>query len=411
MIFWANDGYCSTNSMVTTGPFYHDTGWNNSAAAKRYQENLGIDVLRMRTAKAIEHGAKFVYPISLRHHVRDPQYALDHGVARLGWLHPRVLKAVRDGQAVLLLDDTHEGFPDVERIQLKFFDQLCTAFNLPPKRVVWWTGNVLAPTWETPETVRIVSEDCQFWHIVCCEYNAFPEKFDALVHPLDKPKRYLAYNRHWNETRQFFVLDLYQRNLLQHGLVSLGCAPSEDLAHRFLRPEFFTNWEETDEKRRTSCKAAHRLQPTLPLIIDTDLSENLSHTFVTEHYLQTDLSVINETWSSPTTMFISEKTYKTILFKHPFMVLSSPGFMAYVRSLGFQTFHPIINEAYDEEPALPRRKELLLAELLRWINLKAKDRRKALEQLREITEFNYRLLLTQRKPGERLGPVLKELLA
>ena len=46
--------------------------------------------------------------------------------------------------------------------------------------------------------------------------------------------------------------------------------------------------------------------------------------------------------------FTTEKTIKPILTKTPFLVLSTPGYLSYLRDIGFQTFSGLIDESYDQ---------------------------------------------------------------
>ena len=47
-------------------------------------------------------------------------------------------------------------------------------------------------------------------------------------------------------------------------------------------------------------------------------------------------------------LFISEKTWKPIMNYHPFIIMASPFTLKKIRSYGFKTFHPFIDESYDE---------------------------------------------------------------
>jgi hypothetical protein len=46
--------------------------------------------------------------------------------------------------------------------------------------------------------------------------------------------------------------------------------------------------------------------------------------------------------------FITEKTYKTIIMKHPFILLARPHALRLLKSRGYKTFSPFIDESYDE---------------------------------------------------------------
>jgi len=61
--------------------------------------------------------------------------------------------------------------------------------------------------------------------------------------------------------------------------------------------------------------------------------------------------------------FVTEKTIKPLATKTPFFVVSTAGYLAYLRDLGFQTFHGIIDESYDQCQDLEQRVSLMLDEL------------------------------------------------
>jgi len=46
-------------------------------------------------------------------------------------------------------------------------------------------------------------------------------------------------------------------------------------------------------------------------------------------------------------LHLTEKIFKPIVSKQPFMLLAAPGNLAYLRSYGFKTFEGIIDESYD----------------------------------------------------------------
>ena len=51
--------------------------------------------------------------------------------------------------------------------------------------------------------------------------------------------------------------------------------------------------------------------------------------------------------------------------KHPFVLVSRPGALARLRSLGYRTFSPFIDESYDLEQSGDKRMELIVQELSR----------------------------------------------
>ena len=110
--------------------------------------------------------------------------------------------------------------------------------------------------------------------------------------------------------------------------------------------------------------------------LSTDLYTNawlelVPETSVTDHY------------------FITEKTVKPITSKTPFLILSTPGYLEYLHSIGFKTFSSLIDESYDSEENLEIRVKMILDVLENIIKNGARDFYK---QCDKITEYNFNKL-------------------
>ena len=78
---------------------------------------------------------------------------------------------------------------------------------------------------------------------------------------------------------------------------------------------------------------------------DIELFDNSYFSLVTE----TGFIPYNEvTLIKDNTIFFSEKIYKPILVRHPFILVSAAHSLKYLRKLGYRTFSPFINEQYDD---------------------------------------------------------------
>lgn len=69
---------------------------------------------------------------------------------------------------------------------------------------------------------------------------------------------------------------------------------------------------------------------------------------VHRHYDEAFLAVVNESRFNTVCGEISEKTLMPILYMRPFVVAGGPGMLGYLRELGFETFHDLWDESYDE---------------------------------------------------------------
>lgn len=91
-------------------------------------------------------------------------------------------------------------------------------------------------------------------------------------------------------------------------------------------------------------------------------------------------------------IFVTEKTYRPIYFKHPFILLGVKGSLAGLREYGFKTFSPYFDESYDniDDPVL--RIETALNEVKRLCSLSDEEWFSIQRELLSIVEYNYNLL-------------------
>lgn len=132
------------------------------------------------------------------------------------------------------------------------------------------------------------------------------------------------------------------------------------------------------------------------------------------------LSLVLETIMSPydpkdslltymNTHFLSEKIYKPFAFKHPFLAFAWPGTLAALRKRGYKTFHPYIDESYDEEPEYWKRFQMLIAEIKRLEQFTNEQWIEWQTNIKPIVEYNYKYLLGLTE--HRDGPPIDHLFA
>jgi hypothetical protein len=61
--------------------------------------------------------------------------------------------------------------------------------------------------------------------------------------------------------------------------------------------------------------------------------------------------------------FVTEKTTKPMATKTPFLILSTCFYLEYLKSLGFKTFHSLIDESYDQQYRVQDRVRLAVQSL------------------------------------------------
>lgn len=89
---------------------------------------------------------------------------------------------------------------------------------------------------------------------------------------------------------------------------------------------------------------------------------------------------------------ITEKTYKPIACRRPFIVFSTPYFLDDLRKLGFKTFHPYIDESYDTEVDNKIRLKKIVSEIERISKLTESEQTDLLNNLSGVLEHNLKIL-------------------
>jgi hypothetical protein len=80
-------------------------------------------------------------------------------------------------------------------------------------------------------------------------------------------------------------------------------------------------------------------------------------------YDDTCFSLVAETRVSKKTsemLLISEKTFKPIAFRHPFLIWGEVGTLQHLKKLGFETFENLFDESYDTIPDLQQRLNVIV---------------------------------------------------
>jgi len=79
-------------------------------------------------------------------------------------------------------------------------------------------------------------------------------------------------------------------------------------------------------------------------------------------YLNSWLEIVPETYYK-NGYYLTEKTFKPICTKTPFLIVASCQYLQYLKSLGFKTFESLIDESYDLEYRVEDRVKLMLEQL------------------------------------------------
>jgi len=104
---------------------------------------------------------------------------------------------------------------------------------------------------------------------------------------------------------------------------------------------------------------------------------------------QSCISLVSETVIGVGGVTITEKTVRTIIMKKPFLLLTSPFALKFLKYLGFKTFSDVFDESYDNILCPVTRFQKVIEQLEAFCKLSLNEAIDLTEKLRYITDYNY----------------------
>lgn len=299
--------------------------------------------------------------------------------------------SIKSGYANLIIDCCME--PDDGSIET-IYKILVSQEKISPSNIIFITGSIqkdyktkeTASRYDT-ESITVISY--QWWK----QFVQWLSKKESQIIDNVTEYTFLSFNRRLRPHRVAFINLLYQNNLLSFGKVS--ASKNDDCANDFLlqTKKLKHAWPKI-YSQIASTSLLELYNNILPLYVDVninDIEDNLAGILdKTEIYYQnTLLSVVMETCQNYDDWFFSEKTWKPILYKHPFILFNKEFSLQKLRDFGYKTFDSIIDESYDTIINHEDRMLAIITELKRICNLNLEEKRKFKQSTKEIVEYNY----------------------
>ena len=116
----------------------------------------------------------------------------------------------------------------------------------------------------------------------------------------------------------------------------------------------------------------------------------VTETFFFDYTRNHDGKIMDET-----SVFFTEKIFKPISMKHPFIIASRPYSLYHLRQIGYKTFHPYINEEYDIIDNNEQRLLAIVEEIKRLSTYSDSDWIIWQENIKDIVEYNYSIFMNK----------------
>lgn len=140
----------------------------------------------------------------------------------------------------------------------------------------------------------------------------------------------------------------------------------------------------------------HLLPHAQPIVIDsTDYNSASAH--IPDYIYKSMWWLVTETIYFESKLHLTEKIFKAIVTKRPFILVAAAGNLAYLKSYGFRTFDKWIDESYDSEPDNTKRMHMIVGELEKLCKLSIHDLKKMYNDMQDVLDFNHHHFYTNFK--------------
>lgn len=227
------------------------------------------------------------------------------------------------------------------------------------------------------------------------------------TNPRTKTKKFLCYNNIIRVHRACVLGEIIRRNLLDMGYISCMASDISKLVGSL---------DTTDNDIQIFHDTRHLLldkKSLFPMNLSFSEFRRENDQVKTNQMMinKKDIELFNDSYFSLVTetaffnkvnphaapaISFSEKTFKPIKAKHPFILVAPPYTLRHIKEVGYKTFDPFINESYDSIEDDEKRLIAVMDEVERLCHLSDNDWIEIQYQLKEVVEHNYDLLLTKK---------------
>lgn len=284
----------------------------------------------------------------------------------------QVLTDVKSDRARIIFNmhKEGEGFP---ASQIKLIQNQIRMLNLTNKHVYYMDGNHKTKESLLPHSIKGLIYN--FWEA----YNG-PLDTNAIISDILNKKlrthKFLSFNNIARDFRAILVHRLITNGIDKNSI--LTCSDKYQSTPFSMDKDIFKEFEKI------------KLQKTFPRTFDYELTTSNPTDINVSAHLDSYINICTETFfnQQDDRLFFSEKIFKPIICLQPFILVGQYQSLKYLQNLGFKTFHPYINEAYDQEVNDTLRLSIIVSEVNRLNQLTIDELHNLLLNVLPILEHN-----------------------
>lgn len=376
-----------------------------------YKLHYGIDDIITVDDIVYDDNSLYLYPVEICFTLNSiyGDYSIklngiDYHYKFIDTLDPRVLRGLQTGNIKLVLNLIHD--PIEHSVNLLEIEKYFNNHGIAGENIVVIGGNTFDSHYDLyPDSKIKITNGYIVLNQLADKFQEYPRvgslgyKSDY-VKPEDldvnyiRSKKFICLNRNMHRPHRWLSAYMaFKHKLLDDSIFSFVALHDYTNKHRIYNAiSHFTGESPETELIVDS------IVDCIPMEVDTkhipvdqksgfNLNNNNKAMF-SESYI----NIVSETsfeFGGGKFPFISEKTFHhPIINLQPFIVIGNPYTLKTLRDLGFKTFSPLINEAYDECTDFKQRFKLIESEISRLSALSLSEIHDIYYQLREVLIYN-----------------------
>jgi len=316
------------------------------------------------------------------------------------YIDHKLLGMLRKRKAFLLLDQSHEGY-HTDWIFNWFHDGL-KKYEIDADRIIYVTGNLSVESqysdWcnvNTPASKMCVIPHIQFEELIydaaVCQKESLPDfekQFAYKNNNLNEIKLYNCFQKRPRPHRIWMFYYLYRNNLLDLGINSMNKFTSNS---SYYDGKFLCDKDYKDMIDLLPIYPRYDLNEIEKSAFEGPMGTLFERDLYINETLDSWISIVSEASFAEDTCFISEKTFKPIAARHPFIMCGNKFSLKYLKGLGYKTFSGFIDETYDDLDTWNRYQKII-DEIIKLKNMTNTQKLEWFHSQKEILDHNFNIL-------------------
>jgi hypothetical protein len=346
----------------------------------------------------------FIYDInfSLQHytHLKTKTFDIEHGIFNDILLRDSIKRRVQNKAAFLLFRTDVESI--VENVLFAKMHAYFDHHDIPLKQIIYMNncvnGAELYKEYCQENNIK-VGMNVEYMPILRMRRSYLKDVSTSAYAPGIRSKDFLCFNRIYHRHRLILLTELAKRDLIKNFYISMPNPGNWDR-----NPPSGTFKEYMDQ---AVVKANYNVfnhteqdidlaEKQLPLVIDTPdfsrlpMESNASD--LNKFYQDSLVHIIAESYFFERKIHLTEKTYKPIAYRQPFIMFSSPGALKHLKTLGFKTFSDFWDESYDDCLDHEQRFKMILDLIEEIANWPQEKKLQFTHDVAQLVNFNFNYL-------------------